>query len=97
MEFRKLLGRRVYLEIPSEPTSSLKYLDEETRAALEAERMKKYGRLVVYAVGSGITDDIHEGDEVMIDPSSAARAVKIPLTVDKDVILISYDDIAHIW
>ncbi len=72
-------------------------MDEESKAALELERMKKYGRLVVYAVGSGITDDVQEGDEVMIDPNSAARAIKIPLTPDKDVILISFDDIAHIW
>jgi hypothetical protein len=93
MEFKKLL---VYLELPEEPKSSL-HLDEESKAALEAERMKKYGRLVVYAVGSGINEELSEGDEVMIDPNSAARAVKIPLTVDKDVILISIDDIAHIW
>lgn len=96
MEFKKLLGRRIYLELPEEPKSSL-HLDEESKAALEAERMKKYGRLVVYAVGNGILDEISEGDEVMIDPSSAARAVKVPLSVDKDVILVSIDDIAHIW
>lgn len=96
MEFKKLLGRRVYLELPVEPKSSL-HLDEESKAALEAERMKKYGRLVVYAVGSGITEDLNEGDEVMIDPSSAARAVKIPISEDKEVILISIDDITHIW
>lgn len=96
MEFKKLLGRRVYLELPEEPKSSL-HLDDESKAALEAERMKKYGRLVVYAVGSGIIDELSEGDEVMIDPTSAARAVKVPLTVDRDVILVSIDDIAHIW
>ncbi len=97
MEFRKLLGRRVYLELPVEKTSSLAYIDDETKALLEAEKLKTYGRLMVYAVGSGITDDLQEGDEVMIDPRSAARAVKIPLSVDKDVILVSMDDISHIW
>jgi hypothetical protein len=95
MEFRKLLGRRMYLELPVEPKSSL-HLDEESKAALEAEKMKSYGRLRVYAVGSDITD-ISEGDEVMIDPTSAAKAAKIILSEDREVIMISYFDIAHIW
>lgn len=95
MEFRKLLGRRVYLEIPKEPKSDL-YLDEESRALLEAEKMKKYCRLVVYAVGNDISD-LNEGDEVMIDPSAAAKVFKIPISADKEVIMVSYYDIAHIW
>jgi len=96
MEFKKLLGRRVYLELPEEENSSI-ILDEETKAFKEKERMRKYGRLVVYAVGSGVTDELSEGDEVMIDPGSVSRVMKIPLSEDKDVILISIDDIAHIW
>lgn len=95
MEFKKLLGRRVYLEIPEEPKSDL-YLDDETKAALEAERAKKYCRLAVYAVGTDVTD-LQEGDEVMIDPSSAAKVMKIPLGPDKEVLLVSIFDIAHIW
>lgn len=96
MEFKKLLGRRVYLELPVEKVSSLAYLDEETKAMLEAERLKQFGRLTVYAVGSDVTD-IQEGDEVMIDPGSAAKVMKIPLSMDKDVLLVSIFDIAHIW
>ena len=95
MEFRKLLGRRVYLEIPPEPKSNL-HLDEESKAALEAERLKKWGRLTVYAVGSDVTD-LSEGDEVMIDPGSVTKVLKIPLSADKDVLLVSMFDIAHIW
>jgi len=89
------LGRRVYLEIPEEPTSSI-ILDDESKALLEAERLRRYGRLVVYAVGSDVSD-ISEGDEIMIDPSSVGKVLKIPLTADKDVLLVSYFDIAHIW
>jgi len=96
MEFRKLLGRRVYLELPVEKTSSLAYIDDETRAMLEAERLKQFGRLTVYAVGSDVTD-LQEGDEVMIDPGSAAKVLKIPLGPEKDVLLVSIFDIAHIW
>jgi len=50
----------------------------------------------VYAVGADCVD-LTEGDEVMIDPSSVSRVLKIPLTADKDVLLVSYFDIAHIW
>ena len=96
MEFKKLLGRRVYLEVPVEKVSSLKYIDAETQAMLDAERLRNYGRLTVYAVGSDVTD-LQEGDEVMIDPASAAKVMKIPLGPDKDVILVSIFDIAHIW
>ncbi len=96
MEFRKLLGRRIYLELPVEKVSSLKYIDAETQAQIDAENMKSYGRLTVYAVGSDITD-IQEGDEVMIDPTSAAKAAKIVLSDKKEVIMVSIFDIAHIW
>ena len=95
MEFKKLLGRRLYLEMPVEPKSLL-HLDDESKAALEAEKMKSYGRLTVYAVGSDITD-IQEGDEVMIDPTSAAKAAKIILSDTREVIMVSIFDIAHIW
>jgi len=89
------LGRRVYLEFPEEPKSNI-ILDDESKALLEAERLRRYGRLVVYAVGSDVSD-ISEGDEIMIDPSSVGKVLKIPLTADKDVLLVSYFDIAHIW
>ena len=71
MEFKQLLGNRIYLEIP--------------------------GRLKVYAVGNTV-EHIKPGDEIMVDPSSAARGVvKIPLSEDKEVIMISTFDVAHIW
>lgn len=95
MEIKKLLGHRVYLEVPEEPKSSI-IMDPETKAAVEAEQHRKLGRLKVYAVGADITD-LEEGDEVMIDPSSAHKVFKIPLSEDREVILISYFDISHIW
>ena len=51
----------------------------------------------VYAVGNGV-EHIAPGDEVMIDPSSAARGVvKIPLSEDREVIMVSVFDVAHVW
>ena len=85
----------MYLEIPEEPTSSI-ILDDASKEALEAERLRKWGRLTVYAVGADVVD-LSEGDEVMIDPNSLTKVMKIPLTADKDVLLVSYFDIAHIW
>ena len=96
MEFKKLLGTRIYLELPEEPKSNL-VLDEESKAELEKEKLRTYGRLKVYAVGNGV-EHIVPGDEVMIDPSSAARGVvKIPLSEDKEVIMVSVFDVAHVW
>jgi hypothetical protein len=94
-EFKQLRGNRIYLEIPEEPKSSI-HLDEESKAALEAEKMKKWGRLKVYAVGN-LIEDIKEGDEIMIDPSAVSKAVKVPLSLDREVIMISTFDVAHIW
>ena len=96
MEFKKLLGTRLYLELPEEPKSDL-ILDEESKAEVMKQKLKTYGRLKVYAVGNGV-EHIVPGDEVMIDPSSAARGVvKIPLSENKEVIMVSVFDIAHIW
>ena len=96
MEFKQLLGNRIYLEIPEEPKSAL-VLDEASKAELEKEKLKTYGRLKVYAVGNTV-EHIKPGDEIMVDPSSAARGVvKIPLSEDKEVIMVSTFDIAHIW
>ena len=94
-EFKLLRGNRLYLEIPEEPKSSL-HLDEESKLAIEAEKMKKWGRLKVYAVGN-LIEDIKEGDEIMIDPSAASKILRIPLSADKEVLMISTFDVAHIW
>ena len=100
MEIQKLLGHRVYVEFPEEPTTNI-YLDEATKAAMAEDRLKKWERLTVYAVGSSITD-LQEGDEIMLDPSLFAtpqglKVFKVSLSSTKEVMLISYFDIAHIW
>ena len=96
MEFKLLLGNRIYLEIPEEPKSAL-VLDEASKAELEKEKLKTYGRLKVYAVGNTV-EHIKPGDEIMVDPNSAARGVvKMPLSEDREVIMISTFDVAHIW
>ena len=98
MEFKKLLGNRVYIILPKETPKSDLQLDAETAKAVRAEELRKYTRLTVYAVGSAV-EGLSEGDEVLIDPlsQSAMRPVIIPLSEKKDVLMVSYHDIAHIW
>ena len=43
MEFQKLLGTRIYLELPEEPKSDL-ILDEESKAEVMKQKLKTYGR-----------------------------------------------------
>jgi hypothetical protein len=101
-EFKQLRGNRIYLELPEEPVSNI-HLDEESKKLLEAEKLKKWGRLKVYAVGtavnSGTDEEFHikEGDEIMIDPSSVAKVIKIPISDIKTVLQISSFDVNHIW
>ena len=63
MEFKKLLGTRIYLELPEEPKSNL-VLDEESKAEVMKQKLKTYGRLKVYAVGNGV-GHVVPGDEVI--------------------------------
>jgi len=91
----KLLGNRVYLEIPEEIKTSI-HLDKATKAALEEERMRTWGRLKVFAVGSAI-EGLKEGDEVMIDPTAVEKVRQIPISPTHYVLLVSYHDISHIW
>lgn len=94
-EFKQLRGNRIYLEKPEEPKSSL-HLDAASKEALELEKLKTWGRLKVYAVGN-LIEDIKEGDEIMIDPTQTSKVAKIPLTPDKEVLMISVFDVCHIW
>jgi hypothetical protein len=94
-EFKLLRGNRIYLEMPPEKNYGI-VLDEETKALVEKDKMREWGKLKVYAVGE-LIQDIKEGDLVMIDPNSVSRVVKIELSPKRTVLLVSTFDIAHIW
>jgi hypothetical protein len=53
-------------------------------------------KLVVYAVGDLVTD-IVEGDSILVDPSKLSGGLLVPLTSDKNVLLISSFDVIHVW
>ena len=94
----KLLGNRIYLEMPKKEESKL-VVDENTKEALQKELLKKMSRLKVHSVGTAITDpDLKVGVEVLVDPSALIdKTLIIPLSETEDVLLVSIFDIVHIW
>ena len=58
--------------------------------------LKKMSKLTVYAVGDLVTS-ISKGDVILMDPSSLSKSLLIPLTEDKDVLLISPFYVIHVW
>jgi hypothetical protein len=94
----KLLGNRIYLEMPKKEESKL-IVDENTKEALQKELLKKMSRLKVHSVGTAITDpDLIIGCEVLVDPTALRdKTLIIPLSEDEDVMLVSIFDIVHIW
>jgi len=94
----KLLGNRIYLEMPKKEESKL-IVDENTKEALQKELLKKMSRLKVHSVGTAITDpDLKVGVEVLVDPTALRdKTLIIPLSETEDVMLVSIFDIVHIW
>lgn len=94
----KLLGNRIYLEMPKKEESKL-IVDENTKEALQKELLKKMSRLKVHSVGTAITDpDLKVGVEVLVDPAALRdKTLIIPLSEDEEVMLVSIFDIVHIW
>lgn len=94
----KLLGNRIYLEMPKKEESKL-VVDENTKEALQKELLKKMSRLKVHSVGTAITDpDLVVGCEVMVDPTALRdKTLVIPLSDEEDVLLVSIFDIVYIW
>lgn len=95
MEFKKLLGNRIYVELPKKEESKL-VVDENTKEALQREMLKKMSKLTVYAVGDMVTS-VAVGDVILVDPTSLSKSHVIPLSDEKDVLLISPFDVIHVW
>jgi len=91
----KLLGNRIYLEIPKKEESKL-IVDENTKEALEKEMYKKMSKLTVHSVGTA-NMDVKPGDVVLVDPAALQKAPLIPLSDNEQVLLISPFDVIMIW
>jgi hypothetical protein len=94
----KLLGNRIYLEIPKEEEESKLIVDENTKEALQRELLNKMSKLKVVAVGSIVTE-IKVGDVVLVDPAALNKATLVPVSDDGEerVILVSPFDVIQIW
>jgi len=91
----KLLGNRIYLELPKKEESKL-IVDDNTKEALEKEMYKKMSRLTVHSVGTA-NMDVKAGDVVLVDPQALQKAPLIPLSDDENVLLVSPFDVIMIW
>jgi hypothetical protein len=94
----KLLGNRIYLEVPKEEESKL-IVDSNTKDALKKEMLKNMNRLKVHSVGTAITDpDLKVGVYVLVDPVALRdKTLVVPISETEDVLLVSIFDIVHIW
>ncbi len=100
-EFEELYGNRVYLEIPKKEETKV-IVDDNTKESLNKAMLEKMNKLKVYAVGVGVKFDedavvVRIGDEVLVDPQALARAPLIPLSPDRDVLMVSIFDVIHKW
>jgi pyruvate kinase len=93
--YKALLGNRIYVEIPKKEESKL-IVDENTKEELQRQMLKKMSKLKVYDVGD-IVKNVNAGDTVLVDPGKLKDAVVIPLSDEKDVLLVSPFDVIHVW
>ena len=92
----KLLGNRIYVEMPKQNEDSKLIVDENTKEALQKEMLKKMSKLKVHTVGDLVTS-IKAGDIILVDPSSLSKAPLINLSNNEEVILVSPFDVIMIW
>ena len=94
----KLLGNRIYLEMPKEDEESKLIVDENTKEALQRELLNKMSKLKVLQVGTVVTE-IKVGDWVLVDPAALNKATLVPISQDSEerAILVSPFDVIQIW
>lgn len=92
--FKKLIGNRIYLELPEVKKSDL-ILSEETLKSVYGA-LKEKDRFKVFAVGDSVSI-VEVGDEVRVDGLGLARSEVVRLSDNVAVLQVSVFDIAHIW
>lgn len=92
--FKSLEGRRVLISRPVKKESIIE-LTPEVEKALDAELMKKWTRLEVFATGADVTR-VNTGDFVYIPSKVLEHAELIPVGEEVKLMVSDYD-IAIIW
>jgi hypothetical protein len=91
---KKLLGNRIFLEMPKKDESKL-IVDENTKEALNKEMLKKMSKLTVHSVGDLVTT-IKKGDVILVDPNHLQKCPIIDVE-GNELILVSPFDVILIW
>ena len=94
--YKKLLGNRIYVNVPKKEEKSKIIVDTATKEELQREMLKKMSKLTVYDVGDSVSI-VKAGDVILADPAKLKDAMLIPLNEDVDVLLVSPFDIIHVW
>lgn len=94
--YKKLLGNRIYVNVPKKEEKSKLIVDTATKEELQREMLKKMSKLTVYDVGDSVSI-VKAGDIVLIDPAKLKDAMLIPLNEDTDVLLVSPFEVIHVW
>ena len=94
--YKKLLGNRIYVNVPKKEEKSKIIVDSSTKEELQREMLKKMSKLVVYDVGDSVSI-VKSGDGILVDPAKLKEAMLIPLSEDLDVLLVSPFDVIHVW
>ena len=94
--YKKLLGNRIYVNVPKKEEKSKIIVDSATKEELQREMLKKMSKLVVYDVGDSVSI-VKSGDAILVDPAKLKDAMLIPLSEDLDVLLVSPFDVIHVW
>jgi hypothetical protein len=93
----KLLGNRIYLEMPPQDDNSKLIVDDNTKEAVQRELLNKMSKLKVVQVGTIVTE-IKIGDWVLVDPAALNKATLVPINDNDDrVILVSPFDVIMVW
>jgi len=93
----KLLGNRIYLEMPPQDDSSKLIVDDNTKEAVQRELLNKMSKLKVVQIGTIVTE-IKIGDWVLVDPAALNKATLVLINDNDDrVILVSPFDVIMVW
>lgn len=90
----KVLGFRVYLDLPAVPETKT-VLHGKAKEEYEKEMYLKYTKLKVFAVGH-LCKDVKVGDVVQVENHVLAKHSIIEVEGDEKMV-ISEHDISHIW
>jgi len=94
--YKKLLGNRIYVNVPKREEKSKLIVDTATKEELQREMLKKMSKLTVYDVGDSVSI-VKAGDVILVDPAKLKDAMLIPLNEDVDVLLVSPFEVIHVW